>query len=170
MLKIAITGPESTGKSTLSDALAKHFNCAFVKEYAREYLNQTEGKYNILDLDTIAQKQNEMIESAQDNRLIISDTEMTVMKVWSEFKYGTCSPNILKLYQQQNFDYYFLCDIDIPWQDDPLREHPEKRQELLACYQKELKGKNYLLLSGSLDHRIKQASKIISQLLSELKN
>ena len=170
MLKIAITGPESTGKSTLTEALSKHYNCIFVSEFAREYLNKTGGKYTLPDLDIIAKNQFDLIQNAKDSKLVICDTEMTVMKVWSEFKYGTCSPKIQELYGQQHFDCYFLCDIDIPWQDDPVREHPDKRKELLVCYQKELQGKNYFLISGDLQQRIIQTKKIISQLLLDLKN
>ncbi len=166
MLKIAITGPESTGKSTLTEALAQHFNCVFVSEYSREFLSNRRGEYSISDLDTIAQKQYDMMESAKDNTIVVCDTEMTVMKVWSEFKYGTCSDKILNLYQQQNFHHYFLCDTDIPWEDDPLREHPEKRQELLACYKKELQGKNYTLLSGKAEERLQRAIKLIEKLLN----
>ena len=165
MLKIAITGPESTGKSTLTEDLAKHFNCVFIPEFAREYLQKKNGEYHQLDLNAIAFEQNKQINSATHDQLILADTEMTVMKIWSEFKYGNCSPEILKLYQDQNFDFYILCDIDIPWQEDPLREHPEKRKELFDLYFNEISKKPHLILSGSHENRLKKGIKVINKLL-----
>ena len=78
------------------------------------------------------------------------DTDLIVCKVWSEFKYDNCHPWILEQIQERHYDYYLLCDIDLPWTNDGMREHPNHRQELLAIYEKELKvlNKPYTMVSG----------------------
>jgi nicotinamide riboside kinase len=63
-----------------------------------------------------------------------------VIKIWSEFKYGFCDPEILTLMKEQKYDLHLLADVDLPWEDDPLREHPDKRQELFDLYKAELES------------------------------
>lgn len=169
MLRIAITGPESTGKSTLSEQLAKYFSCAFVPEYARTYLSKKNGSYQKEDLLAIAREQFKQNNETQDSKLVICDTEITVIKVWSDFKYGSCDEQILQLLNKQKFDHYFLCDIDIPWENDPLREHPEKREELLTLYKKELSNQPYTLVSGNANQRLEQVVSCLEKLF-HLKN
>ncbi|MBL0911623.1 MAG: AAA family ATPase [Bacteroidia bacterium] len=160
--KIAVTGPESTGKSDLSLALqAVLEGSVWVPEYSRIYLEKYGPSYTCKTLDTIAAGQWQSIQDAlaSEPRILIADTEMTVMKVWSEFCFGHCSPFILDLYARQDFDLYLLCDADLPWSYDPLREHPEKRGELLEWYKRSLEtaGRNYVLISGSGEERLQNA-------------
>lgn len=171
MIRIGVTGPESTGKSTLSKELQKHYNCAMVDEFARDYLEKRGGKYGINDLDIIAQNQFNNIHSVFPNQqLLVCDTELTVLKIWSEFKYDSCSPIIQQLLNKQQIDYYFLCDIDLPWEEDPLREHPNQRGELFELYQQSLDNRkcNYTILKGDNKQRLTQAVKIIDELLSTI--
>ena len=95
-MKIAITGPESSGKTTLTEKLAIKYNASSVPEFARNYLLDRNGIYNQQDLDTIAIGQVNSLEAIQTN-FLICDTEMTVIKIWSEFKYKSCSETILNL-------------------------------------------------------------------------
>jgi NadR type nicotinamide-nucleotide adenylyltransferase len=145
MLKrIAITGPESTGKSDLAKALAEHYQTVWVQEYARDYLNNLNCPYDYKDILKIAKGQVKAEEKIlkYSNRLIFVDTEMIVLKIWCEVKYGKCHPWILDRLTEQNFELYLLTDIDLPWQPDPLREHPNKRRELFNLYLDELKKRN----------------------------
>lgn len=125
--KIVVIGPESTGKSTLSELLAKELATVWVPEYAREYLEQLERPYNEEDLARIASRQiqseDELIINA--NQYLICDTDLYVVKVWSEHKYGRCAPWVLEEIAQRRYDLYLLTYIDILWEDDPLREHAE---------------------------------------------
>ena len=166
-LKIAFTGPESTGKTSLSKLVAETFDGVYVPEFSRSFLEKTNGFYEEGDLDTIAQGQCSDLVShfAAEHRLIVSDTDMTVMKVWSQFKYGRVSQVIEQLYQEENFDHLFLCDTDIPWEEDPLREHPESREELFALYLELIhaKTKNFTIVKGSLEERFKQVQQVLEE-------
>lgn len=123
---ITIIGPESTGKSTLSAQLAHALSCPMVAEYARDYLEQRPGAYTLEDLSEIAQMQQHIQSSMSEaHPLCIFDTNLEVIKVWSEHAFGTCSEWILQRLGEQPDQFYILTDIDLPWQSDPLREHPE---------------------------------------------
>ena len=171
MIRIGITGPESTGKSTLSTSLQKQFNCSLIKEFARGYLEERAGKYNQADLDVIAQNQYDLMhQSTAKNDLIICDTELTVLKIWSEFKYQSCSNLINRLLTAQQINFYFLCDIDLPWEEDPLREHPTQRQELFELYEEVLIQRNvpYCILSGNETERMQKATQIIHEVIIQI--
>lgn len=166
--RIAIVGPECTGKTDLARTLADHYNTVWVPEYAREYLETLGRPYNQSDLNAIAAGQlhleNTLAQRA--NRLIFCDTNLIVIKIWSEFKYGSCDPQILSLMQQQTYDLHLLTDVDLPWQDDPLREHPHKRQELFELYEAELTNAHipYRIIRGQSDARRLAAIQAIEEL------
>lgn len=157
MMRIGITGPESSGKTELSLALAEALNAGLVSEYARPFLEEREGRYIQTDLDIIAKQQYLDILNCDDSRdYWVIDTEMLVMKVWSEYKFKSCSPLILEKWQQQPIDLYLLCKPDFPWQPDPLREHPEERENLYVLYEANLKeaGHPFLVIEGNFENRL----------------
>lgn len=167
MRKIAITGPESTGKSALCEALAKHYRAPWVPEFARTYLEGRQPPYTPADLDAIAKGQiqaGQEIEASHPS-LIFYDTEMTVMKIWSEHAFDTCSPFILDAYANQQFDLYLLTDIDLPWEPDPLREHPQLRSYFFERYKDELfrANRNFHIISGTGNNRTYQAIREIDR-------
>ncbi|HEU4551187.1 MAG TPA: ATP-binding protein [Chitinophaga sp.] len=127
MYKIVVLGPESTGKSTLSEKLAAHYNTVWVPEYARAYIDGLNRPYEQADLLQIArgQLQLEDEKAQQARRLLICDTDLYVIKVWSEHKYGQCDPQILAQIAARRYDLYLLTYIDIPWENDPQREYPD---------------------------------------------
>lgn len=165
-MRIAITGPESSGKTTLALHLAEGLGSVYIPEFAREYLLERNGIYEQQDLVTIAKGQFDSWEKMEDQSSLVSDTEMLVMKVWSDFKYGQCDPAILELLNKQHFDYYFLCRPDIEWEEDPLREHPEQREELFEIYLTELKNRNlpFSIVEGNIDKRLIFCMDMIQQL------
>lgn len=138
--KIVITGPESTGKSALADALAKHYRTVCTPEYARVYLNQLDRPYREEDLPHIAKGQiaHEEEKGRQANGLLFCDTSLVVLKIWSEYKYGRCHSYILQALRDRTYDLFLLCRPDLPWTFDPLRENPNNRVELFDLYQREL--------------------------------
>ncbi|MGV3631458.1 MAG: AAA family ATPase [Bacteroidota bacterium] len=157
MRRIGIIGPESSGKSELSRRLAKQFNCAWVPEYAREFLENLDRPYTYDDLENIARKQLELVENCGNSGdFCFVDTELIIMKVWSEFKYHTCCDFILENVSRQNIDFYLLCYPDIPWEDDPLRENPNDREALFAIYELELMRlkKKYVIVRGDFEERM----------------
>jgi NadR type nicotinamide-nucleotide adenylyltransferase len=169
VIKVAIIGPECTGKSELSAFLAQHYRTTWVPEYARGYLEHLTVPYQLHDLTTIAHGQLRLEdEYAHDaNTLLFCDTNLYVIKVWSEFKFGTCDPEILKLLNVRKYDFYLLTNIDIPWQEDPQREHPHKRQQLYDIYLNEMKNQPvpFVEIAGDRESRRKQAQDAIEKLL-----
>ena len=177
--KIVVLGPESTGKSTICEALAKHYGVVDCKEYARQYLNENGTKYNFEDLLTIAKGQLTLEQKAIDkaeqllietskNKIVI-DTNMYVMKVWCEYVFNNCHTYILDEINNRNYDFYLLCDIDLPWSADEMREYPDEkpRQELFAIYKDILINQNtpWGIVSGAGDERTQNAIKLINKVL-----
>jgi NadR type nicotinamide-nucleotide adenylyltransferase len=175
MKKIVVIGPESTGKSTLCEALAKHYSGIWVKEYAREYLLQNGTDYTYDDLLTIAKGQIQLEDKAiknptldnQDSKFFI-DTDMYVMKTWCEYVFGNCHYSILKEIAQRNYDLYLLCNIDLPWVKDELREYPDFiTRATLFNYYKDIvinSGVPWAMVSGtSFESRANCAIESINQ-------
>ncbi|MCK9422317.1 MAG: ATP-binding protein [Bacteroidales bacterium] len=163
--RIAITGPESTGKSMLSEQLAAHYNTVWVPEFARAYLADLNRSYKEEDIVYIAQQQllNEERHSTVANRFLFCDTEFIVTKIWSDVKYGHCDPWILRTIENHRYDLFLLCDIDLPWEYDPQREHPDKRKFLFDLYLHELIVRNFpfFVVRGLGPERLNQAVKKI---------
>ena len=169
--KVAVIGPECTGKSALSEFLALHFDTTWVPEYARGYLENLVRPYEPHDLITIAHGQLRVEDAwSQDaNRVVICDTNLYVIKIWSEFKFGSCDPEILRLIASRQYDLHLLTYIDIPWQNDPQREHPGKRQELYNLYLKELQQQPtaFVEIKGEQQERRKTAIAAIEEILGK---
>lgn len=167
--KVAIIGPECTGKSSLAQFLANHFNTEWVPEYARGFIDNLVRPYNQSDLLTIAhgQLRLEDYSARSANQVLFCDTNLYVIKIWSEFKFGNCDPEILKHIQERTYDLYLLTYIDIPWQDDPQREHPHERESLYQLYLKEMKQQTvpFVEISGLDEARRQKAVDSIQTLL-----
>jgi len=162
--KIAIVGPESTGKSTLSKQLAEYYNTSWVPEFAREYLDKLNRPYQKHDLLAIAQGQLAHEDKAAANhKLIFCDTNLLVIKIWSDYKYGDCHPWILEKIKQRYYNLHLLTYIDLPWQEDPQREHPETREQLFDIYKNELvqMGVQFEIIRGEKEERLRKAIEII---------
>ena len=170
--RIAITGPESTGKSMLAEQLAAHYHTVWVPEYAREYLELLGKAYEEKDILLIARGQlsGEVSKLHLAENFLFCDTELLVTKIWSEVKYGRCHPWIPENIVKHHYDLYLLCDIDLPWEYDPLREHPDQRQYLFDLYYNELKIRNYPfdVVRGTGPDRLKNALKIIEDFAFKL--
>lgn len=166
--KIAIVGPESTGKTTLARQLAERYNTQWVPEFARQYLKELNREYQREDLLNIAKGQlnNEKVLEANANSLLICDTNLVVIKVWSEYKYGTLDEWIQNQIDQRNYDFYLLTSYDIPWVYDVQRENPNNRKFLFDQYESFLIDNKlpYMVIKGSRKERMKQAIEIISNL------
>ncbi len=170
--KIAVTGPESTGKSRLCRDLAQHYKGLFVPEHARAYIDQLSRPYEKDDILAIARGQlaieQKVVVQAQKMEakpVVFCDTELIVAKIWSLHKYGVCDPWILDRIQSSQYDMFFLCDVDLPWEPDPQRENPELRSYFFEWYRRELEGYNfpfYVVKGGGTD-RLNNAVRLINK-------
>jgi len=179
--KIVVIGPEHAGKSTLCGYLADYYNTIWCPEFARAYLLENGTSYTVNDLIKIAkgqldaeQKHAEALQSQIDQTGIIKpliiDTDMYVMKVWSEYVFGTCHTFILDEINKQDFDLYLLCKPDIPWVKDELREYPDEkpRQELFQIYKDILINQQtpWVEISGDFEARNQKAVAAIDEVLA----
>lgn len=167
-IQIAITGPESTGKSDLTAGLAAYFSGVSVPEYAREYLNKLGRSYRYDDILEIAKQQHRLMGEAireTGSGFIFFDTEMTVLRIWCMFSYGRCFPWIVRHQEAQSIDLYLLMAPDLPWKPDPLREHPHQRDELFQRYEAILKKQNrsFEVVRGAGAERLNNAIQIINR-------
>lgn len=156
-LKIVVTGPESTGKSILSAWLATQFEAHWVPEFSRTYLENLSRAYQQADLDKIAVGQ--IIsedEALQQSEIVICDTSIEVLKIWSMYKYNSCSPFILEQNRDRNANLYLLMTPDIPWESDPLRENPDNREELFMLYRQELNSSSSKVIEIYGNYKIRQ--------------
>jgi NadR type nicotinamide-nucleotide adenylyltransferase len=166
-LKIAITGPESTGKSILAERLAEHYNSLWVPEFSRSFLENLGRPYVAKDILTIARGQlsHELQLQEKAYEYLFCDTDLIVTKIWSEYKYGTCDPWIIRNIAENRYYLYLLCDIDLPWIEDPLREHPHHRRELFNLFLRELATRRFpfRIISGIGESRLENAIRCIDE-------
>lgn len=152
---IAITGPESCGKTTLASDLATLLKTNYIKEYAVEYLKDKGKSYSENDVEIIAQKQFSLINQSE-YKVVIADSDVLVTKIWYEFKYGTSSELINTLWDKQQADLYVLTYPDVEWEYDELRENPHNRLQLFEMYEHALIEKmcKFVIVYGSRTERI----------------
>ena len=174
MTKIhVLTGPESSGKTTLASTLANYWSSPLLLEQSRIYLeeksSESEFDYQQSDILSIAKKHIDKEHEAlqQNPEFLVCDTDLLVLIVWSEVKFGHCEQWIVEQFEQElqaNSRHYILCDWQIPWQEDPLRENPLDREQLFRLYQAKLKDYSiaYTAVSGSNMQRFKQVQSAIT--------
>lgn len=169
MIKVGIIGPESTGKTALAQALAQEYKTEWVPEFAREYLANLGRPYVQSDLLEIAEGQIKSVKAIRKKakRILFIDTDIHVIKVWSDYKYGNCDPWIAQKLEMNVCDVYFLTYHDIPYEDDALRENPHDREMLFDMYEKLIINRklSYTVMKGSLEERVKSAKAYLNRLL-----
>ena len=161
--KIAVIGPESSGKTTLARRLAEYLHTLWLPEYAREYVENLQRPYTYADVEHIARRQPELERTCQRraNGLLFLDTELIITKVWFDEVFGTRPPWFDELLRQYHGDFYLLCRPDLGWTYDPVREYPSQdfRDYLFGVYQRELEalGFPYAIIEGEGDTRFKRS-------------
>ena len=179
LVKVVLFGPESTGKTTLSKQLSRHYNTVWAPEFAREYLqdkwNNERKTCEKDDLIPIAKGQmkleNKLAKKA--DKVLICDTDLLETKVYSEEYYGGfVEPKLDKAAIENQYDLYLLTYIDTPWEEDDLRDRPELRLEMFNAFENALKKHNrpYILLKGDKETRLKKATEAIDKLIAEKEN
>lgn len=181
--KIVVLGPESTGKSTLCAQLAARYKSSWVPEYARTYLQDTSNSYQYDDLWEIAKGQMLGEATAEKNYYLMQpggarkaayplfiDTDLYVVKIWSEISFNKCDNRILTRIAQTKPDLYLLCNTDLAWAADPLREYPDlqMRQKIYQFYLDAMVNQHvpWVNISGGYDERLQKANESIDDCLS----
>ena len=161
-MRIALTGPESTGKSTLAAQIAERTGLPLIPEYARTYIGQLGRPYTYEDVEAVARKQCE--ETAGEG---VFDTELLLTKVWFEDKYGHCPAWLEETARRNRMDLYLLTAPDLPFVPDPVRENPHRREELFARYLHEVEasGVPYAIVRGIGGARLACAMKAVEECL-----
>jgi len=162
LIKIAVVGPESTGKSTIAQAIARHFNTVCVPEYAREYCKNLHNEYTLQDEVNMYYGQialEDTLIPLANNNILICDTTILTVKIWCDHLFGDTPKEVKDEIQQRQYDLYLLLDIDLPWEEDPLRDFPEQREHFMEVWKQELNQLNarYAIISGMGDERLKNA-------------
>lgn len=179
IVKVVLFGPESTGKSTLSELLARHYNTVWVHEYAREYLqdkwNNQRKTCEQKDLIPIAIGQmsleNKLAKKA--DKILICDTDLLETKVYSEEYYGGfVDPDLDRAASESQYDLYLLSYIDTPWEADDLRDRPAQREEMFRAFERALinNRRPYVILKGKVKERMDKAVQAIDKILASKRN
>ncbi len=169
--KIAVVGPESTGKSTMAAFLARHYHTVWVPEYAREYCEKLtdvptwQDEINMFHGQISLEK--ELLPTA--NGLLICDTTFITVKIWSDHIFGKSPQEVLDELPKHHYDLYLLLNIDMPWQEDPLRDFPHMREHFMDVWYKELDTLNarYVLITGTGQERYNNAIAAIDTFLKQ---
>lgn len=164
--KTCLYGPESTGKSTLSEALAQHYDTVFVPEMARKML--TSNDFTIDDIITIgeAQTQEVIAQTRVANKLLFCDTDLITTQIYAQHYFGEIPAQLVHLEGQIQYDYYFLLAPDLPWEADNLRDLGHRREEMFAIFKNELdiRQLSYQIIKGSWQQRFEAIKQTVNQI------
>jgi len=166
ILKIAVVGAESTGKTWLCERLAAHYNTVWVPEYAREYFNDSDiYNYTLEDLVIIAKKQLELESrlTAKANRFLFCDTTFITLKIWAELEFKQTPEFITTQLKACKYDHYFITDNSLPWEADSQRQNKHSRDLLFEMNLQEVKKMNcgFSIVTGENEARLNSAVTII---------
>jgi NadR type nicotinamide-nucleotide adenylyltransferase len=166
--KVVITGPESTGKTTLAEQLARSFGTVWVPEYARGFVRNLGREYDYQDIEHIGRRQIEELTAQYRgaNQLVFFDTGLIITRVWFLEGYQTCPVFIDRAIREITIDLYLLCRTDIEWVNDPVREHSGlDRERLFSRYRDELirYGASYSMIEGRGENRLHNALQALQE-------
>jgi len=167
---VVLTGPECTGKSTLAKQLAAHYNTVFIPEYAREYVENLDRPYTYEDILHIAATQikQKSEQNQRPQRIVFLDTYLVITKVWMDLLYKTHPVWIDEELLRNDIGLYLLCNTDIVWMPDRVRENGgQAREDLFNLYRKELEhyGLHYDIIEGTGAERLHRAILVVNSLI-----
>ena len=168
---VVITGAESTGKSTLTEELANYFKVPFIPEIAREYIETLNRKYTYYDVESIAFQQVELFNRMKMNNIpvLFLDTWLIITKVWFEIVYTKKPEWLTKTISGIKIDLFLVCDTDLPWVADPVRENGgEKRLKLQKMYIRNITdyGFQYRIVNGKGEKRFESALSFVKEIMN----
>jgi len=166
---VFVTGSESTGKTVLAKSLSTHYQKDWIPEFARSFVENLDRPYNFQDVEEIAAKQIHDFKAASDKDLVFADTGLIITKIWFEKKYKKIPSWFSDVYERMSRGYYLLCENDLPWISDPVRENPNIREELNYLYEREINKLEYpfIRISGQGESRLLKAIEQVDKWLIE---
>lgn len=161
LIKIAVVGPESTGKSTMAMHLAEHYETVCIPEYSRYYCENINREYTLQDEVNMFYGQvalEDALRPLAKNSIIFCDTTILTVKIWCDRLFGKTPDEVVDEIKSRKYDFYLLMDIDLPWEDDPLRDFPNEREHFMEVWKNELQSldSQYVIISGQDDERLKK--------------
>lgn len=167
--RITLIGPESSGKTTLSKQLAAHYKTLWVPEFAREFIEKLNRPYNSEDILFTAKEQLKAEEGllSQSSKILFIDTDLIIAKIWCEDVFGFCHEWISEKIEEKKYDLYLLTKPDLPWEQDTVRENPNRRDYFFELYVKELQKRKfkYEIVAGSGQDRFRNAVEAVERFL-----
>ncbi len=166
-IRIVLTGPESTGKTTMAKALANQFTLPLVPEYAREFLEKNGPSYTLEDVIEIGRQQY-TLERRVTEHALIADTDLINIMVWMDLVFRAEHEAFQRNITNLPASHYLLCTPDIPWEKDPFRENPTDRDRIFSEHERMLQHYNlpYSVIRGTGERRMHQASQVVSKILN----
>lgn len=167
LTRVCLTGPESTGKTELAQALARELQTVWVPEFAREYAEAHGNDLTAADVEPIARGQmaNEDRLAPQANRVLILDTDLISTVVYARHYYGSCPSWIEEEACRRRAHLYLLLDTDVPWQPDPARDAGgDEREDLFDAFRRAMDelGSRWEIVSGPREDRLTFVSPLLS--------
>ncbi|MEP7169774.1 MAG: ATP-binding protein [Bacteroidota bacterium] len=172
--RIALIGPESSGKTTLCQQLAAHYKTLWIPEYARGYMEKLNRKYTIEDILFTVEEQLKTEERLlqKANNFLFVDTEFIIAKIWCEDVFGFCPDWISEKIEVNKYDLYLLTKPDLPWEQDAVRKNPNRRNYFYDLYLKEIETRkfNREIISGNGEERFRNALNAVEKHCSAFNN
>lgn len=176
MIKIAVIGPESTGKTALTQQLSEKYRAPWIPEYARGYVENLQQAYTYEDVCAIAQHQLEVENTLSlrfpEASFVFFDTELIITKVWFEYCYNNVPAFVSEHMKQHSMDFYLLCFPDLAWEPDAVREHGTDRDFFFEWYRREIEqtGKPYVIVNGTGPDRLHNATAAVESYIRNTTN
>ena len=167
--RIVVTGPESTGKTTLSRRLAELARAEWVPEASRIYAERKGGELSASDVAPIAREHIRLADAAAERAraggtaLLVLDTDLLSTVIYAQHYYRLVPDWIERMERARRGDFYLLCDIDVPWIPDGIRDRPANREEMFALFRDALVRRKapFVLVQGSWDERWEIARAVV---------
>ena len=169
LIRVVLTGSESTGKSVLALQLAEHFNAELAPEFVRDFAVRKGAPIEFEDTDEIARGQIDLEDehARRAQKLLIQDTDLLSTVVYSGHYYGRCAKWIVDVARARRPDLYLLLDIDVPWIPDEVRDREDRRDDMQQLFRDAVaeSGAPYVVINGSWNERFQRARDAIETLL-----
>jgi HTH-type transcriptional regulator, transcriptional repressor of NAD biosynthesis genes len=169
ILKVCLYGAESTGKTTLCQLLAAHYQTVFVPEMARWVLGDRKCVADDFPAIAYAQFAEVARQELYANQVLICDTDLLVTQVYEQHYFNRIHPQVIDLQRLEHYDLYLVCDTDIPWVQDAQRDLGHLREEMKAKFVHELQLRNlpFHWIRGNYEQRFQTAISHIDALLEK---